>query len=76
MPGVTFMRNVGHFVRTVQAGNIATQINAGGLSAGAGLVVTATGHTIDTRRNPGATRPSIGCASPRSRRRPAPEVRR
>jgi len=49
------LRNLGHFVNVVPAIEGATQINAGSLSAGAGLIVTTTGVTIDTMRNPLAT---------------------
>jgi len=50
-----FLRNLGHFINVVPAVEGATQINAGALSAGAGLIVTTTGVTIDTMRNPLAT---------------------
>jgi hypothetical protein len=49
------LRNLGHSVNIVPAVTFATQINAGTLSAGAGLIITTTGITIDTMFNPNAT---------------------
>lgn len=49
------LRNLGNQINVVPAIEGATSINAGTLSAGAGLIVTTTGVTIDTMRNPGAT---------------------
>lgn len=55
MGSPSLLRNFGHLIDVRPAGAIATQINAGTLSAGAGLIITATGHTIDTMWNPNAT---------------------
>jgi|SRR6185295_6413828 len=55
MGSPAILRNLGHFINVVPALEGATQINAGALSAGAGLIITATGITIDTMRNPLAT---------------------
>lgn len=51
----SIQRNMGHFVNVVPAVEGATQINMGSLAAGAGLIITTTGVTIDTMRNPLAT---------------------
>lgn len=55
MGSPAILRSLGHFVNVVPAIEGATQINAGTLSAGAGLILTTTGIVIDTMRNPLAT---------------------
>lgn len=55
MGSPAILRNLGHFVDVRMGLEGATQINMGALSAGAGLIVTTTGVTIDTQRNPNAT---------------------
>jgi hypothetical protein len=62
----SILRDLGHQINVVPAVNGASQINSGALSAGAGLIVTTTGITIDTMRNPGAT--GAACAVALKRR--------
>lgn len=55
MGSPAILQSLGHFINVVPVVAHASAINSGTLSAGAGLIITTTGVTIDTMRNPGTT---------------------